>query len=93
MNYTPSEMEQMAVISIRNYLRKPWLTDAQVKEKYVMAIKVLINNATALLNNKVVGVTSMSQGSQSMTFKDTVEAFAITEDVKMLLPKQRVGVQ
>ena len=29
----------------------------------------------------------MSQGSQSMTFKEGIEAFTITGDVKALLPR------
>lgn len=86
MNYTPSELEQMAIISIRKYLNKDF-TDAEIKDKYSFAIKVIVNNATTLMNNKVPGVASMSQGSQSMTFKDGVEPFTITDDVKALLPR------
>lgn len=89
--YTPSELEQMAIISIRNYLNKKatdiGFTDAELKENYPLAIKVIVNNATTLINNKAPGVSSMSQGSQSMTFKDGVEAFTITDDVKALLPR------
>lgn len=84
--YTPIEKEQMAIISIRRYLNKDF-TDIEIKEKFALAIKVIVNNADTLLNTKAPGVTSMSQGSQSMTFKDGIEAYVITDDVKALLPR------
>ena len=84
--YDPVEKEQMAIIAIRRYLNKGF-TDEEIKEKFDLAIKVLINNAEYLMNTKVSGVTSMSQGSQSMTFKEGIEAFTITDDVKALLPR------
>lgn len=84
--YTPIEKEQMAIISIRRYLNKDF-TDIEIKDKFALAIKVLVNNAENLMNTKAPGVTSMSQGSQSMTFKDGVEAFSITDDIKALLPR------
>lgn len=84
--YDPVEKEQMAIIAIRRYLNKDF-TDEEIKEKFALAIKVLINNAEYLMNTKVSGVTSMSQGSQSMTFKEGIEAFTITGDVEALLPR------
>lgn len=84
--YDPVEKEQMAIIAIRRYLNKDF-TDEEIKEKFALAIKILINNAEYLMNTKVSGVTSMSQGSQSMTFKEGIEAFTITDDVKALLPR------
>lgn len=84
--YTPGEKEQMAIIAIRRYLNKDFTDDA-IREQFALAIKVLVNNAENLMNTKAPGVTSMSQGSQSMTFKDGVEAFSITDDIKALLPR------
>lgn len=86
MNYSPVEKEQLATIAIRRYLNKDF-TDTEIKEQFPLAIKVLVNNADNLMNAKAPGVTSMSEGGQSMTFKDGVEAFTITDDVKALLPR------
>ena len=89
--YTPEEKGQMAIISIKKYLNKAF-TDEEIKEQFSLAIKVLVNNAENIINIKPAGVTSITQGSQSMTFKNGTEAFTITDDVKALLPKPYIRV-
>jgi hypothetical protein len=77
------ELEQIAIISIRNYLNKDF-TDDEIKAKYPLAIKRLITNAQNL-ENKQIGVVSASEGSQSFTYAEGVEFGTITDDIKALL--------
>ncbi|MBY6816464.1 hypothetical protein HYH38_08305 [Clostridium botulinum] len=81
---TDEEYEKMAVIAIRNYLKKDF-TDTEIKEKFSIAIKRLLINAKEL-DNKPTGVVQATEGSQSITYKSGVEVGVITEDVKALLP-------
>lgn len=82
---TEIELEQVAIISIRNYLNKDF-TDDEIKTKYPLAIKRLITNAKNL-ENKQIGIVSASEGNQSYTYVDGVEFGTVTDDVKALLPK------
>lgn len=86
--FTDIEYEQMACIAIRNYL-KVNLSDEDIKNKYSLALKRLKENAMNFDKTKMAGVTSMSQGSRSITFEAGVESMSITNDVKMLLPKPK----
>lgn len=86
--FNDSEYEQMACIAIRNYL-KVKLTDEDIKNKYPLALKRLIENSKNFDKTAMAGVTSMSQGSRSITFEAGVESMSITNDVKMLLPKPK----
>lgn len=77
--------EAKAIFVIRNYLNKN-LTDVYIKKHYALAIDQLIENANKINSTKLVGVSSMSEGNQSISFNSNVEAWSITEDVKSLLP-------
>lgn len=77
--------EAKAILVIRNYLNKN-LSDAYIKKHYALAIDQLIENANKINSIKLVGVNSMSEGNQSISFNSNVEAWSITEDVKVLLP-------
>lgn len=77
--------EARAILVIRNYLNRN-LSDSYIKNNYVLAIDQLIENATKLQSMKMVGVKSMSEGNQSISFDTGAEAWSITDDVKMLLP-------
>lgn len=77
--------EAKAILVIRNYLNKN-LSDQYIKKNYVLAIEQLIENANMLNSRKLVGVKSMSEGNQSISFDSNVEAWSITTDVKALLP-------
>ena len=77
--------EAKAILVIKNYLNRN-LSDEYIKKNYVLAIDQLIENANKINSAKLVGVKSMSEGNQSISFDSNVEAWSITEDVKFLLP-------
>ena len=77
--------EAKAILVIRNYLNKN-LSDSYIKKNYAFAIDQLIENSNKINSAKLVGVSSMSEGNQSISFNSNVEAWSITEDVKSLLP-------
>lgn len=77
--------EAKAILVIRNYLNKN-LSDQYIKKNYALAIEQLIENANMLNSRKLVGVKSMSEGNQSISFDSNIEAWSVTADVKALLP-------
>ena len=77
--------EAKAILVIRNYLNRN-LSDEYIKKNYALAIDQLIENATKINSTKLVGVKSMSEGNQSISFDSNIEAWSITADVKALLP-------
>lgn len=77
--------EAKAILAIKNYLNRN-LSDEYIKKNYALAIDQLIENANKLNSTKPVGVKSMSEGNQSISFESNLEAWAITSDVKALLP-------
>ena len=82
---TDLELEQIAIISIRNYLNASF-TDEEIKSKHPLAIKRFIINAK-MLENKQIGIVSASEGSQSVTYAAGVEFGTITDDIKALVGK------
>jgi len=74
-----------AILVIRNYLNKN-LSDDYILKNYSLAIDQLIENASKINSAKSVGVKSMSEGNQSISFDSNIEAWTITPDVKVLLP-------
>lgn len=81
--------EAKAILVIRNYLNRN-LSDEYIKKNYALAIDQLIENANKINSAKLIGVKSMSEGNQSISFDSNIEAWAITEDVKSLLPMQYI---
>ena len=81
--------EAKAILVIRNYLNKN-LSDKYIRENYALAIDQLIENANRINSIKSVGVKSMSEGNQSITFDSNIEAWTVTSDVMALLPAQYV---
>ena len=77
--------EAKAILVIRNYLNKN-LSDEYIKKNYALAIEQLIENANKINSAKLIGVKSKSEGNQSISFDSNIEAWAITSDVKALLP-------
>lgn len=77
--------EAKAIVVIRNYLNKN-LSDQYIKENYTLAIDQLIENANKINSAKLVGVKSMSEGNQSISFDSNIETWSITADVEALLP-------
>lgn len=81
--------EAKAILVIRNYLNKN-LSDEYIRKNYALAIDQLIENANRINSIKSVGVKSMSEGNQSITFDSNIEAWTVTSDVMALLPAQYV---
>lgn len=81
--------EAKAILVIRNYLNRS-LSDQYIKKNYALAIDQIIENANRINSTKLVGVKSMSEGNQSISFDSNIEAWSITADVKSLLPAQYV---
>lgn len=77
--------EARAIIVIRNYLNRN-LSDEHIRKNYTLAIDQLIENANKLNSTKSVGIKSMSEGNQSISFDSNIEAWSMTADVKALLP-------
>lgn len=84
MAYTEEELEIIAINSIRNYLNVD-LTDKEIKDKYSYAFKPLYN-VIQQQANKPSGVSSVTQGSQSVTYSTNDNGY-ITDDIKAILPK------
>lgn len=82
---TDEELEQIAIISIRKYLNKDFTND-EIKINYPLAIKRLIINAKSL-EDKALGIQTISENATSVTYKDGIEFGVITDDVKALLPR------
>lgn len=81
--FTQDELDQIAIISIRNYLNKPSLTDENIKSEFPLAIKKIVTNISVV--DKRNGVKSVSQGARSVTYSDSQTY--ITDDIKLLLPR------
>lgn len=77
--------EAKAILVIKNYLNKN-VSEQYIKKNYTLAIDQLIENANRLNSTKLVGVKSMSEGNQSISFDSNIEAWSISTDVKALLP-------
>ena len=83
MTYSDEELEQIAINSIRNYLNIN-ATDEEIKSKYNYVFKPLYS-VIQEQSDKPIGVSSVTQGSQSITYNTSCGY--ITEDIKVLLPK------
>lgn len=78
--------EARAIIAIRNYLNRNF-SDEYIKQNFALAIDQIIENANKINSAKLVGVSSMREGNQSITFSSNVEAWSVTDDIRSLLPR------
>lgn len=78
--------QKIAILVIKNYLNRDF-TDEYILFNFELAIDELIETSTRLKTMKVTGMKSKSEGNQSMTFSDNIEAWIITPNVSMLLPQ------
>ena len=84
-----SKDQRKAILTIKNYLNvcgNLKYTDEYMMVEFELAIEELIESSIALKGIKVAGVKSKTDGVQSITFADGVEAWAITDNIKLLLP-------
>ena len=89
MEFTDLEIENICVQAIKEHLNKH-LTDEDVKSKYRVALMYMVEEAKEILRNTKTGISSISQGSQSISYDSTVQAFKVNESVKALLPKPSI---
>lgn len=89
MEFTDLDIENICVQAIKEYLNKP-LTDEEVKSEYRVALMYMVEEAKEILKNTKSGISSISQGSQSISYDANVQAFKVNESVKALLPKPSI---
>lgn len=75
--------EKKAVAVIRNYLNVEW-EDSHILSEYDFVVDQLIQNSKAA---KSADIKSISEGNQSVTYKDNSGPWTITDDIKAMLPR------
>ena len=75
--------QKKAVAVIKNYLNVEW-EDSYILSEYDFVVDQLIQNSKI---SKPTDVKSISEGNQSITYKDNSGPWNITDDVKSMLPK------
>lgn len=75
--------EKKAIAVIRNYLNVDW-EDNYVLTNYDFVVDQIIQNSK---NSNGTNIKSMSEGNQSVTYKDNSGPWTITDDIKAMLPK------
>ena len=81
--------QRKAILTIKNYLNLgPNLkyTDEYMMLNFELAIDELVESSLLVKAMKITGIKSKSDGVQSVTFADGVNAWVVTDNVKMLLP-------
>jgi hypothetical protein len=84
-----SKDQRKAILTIRNYLNigaNTKYSDDYMMIEFELAIDELIESSLAIKSIKTTGIKSKSEGNQSVTFESNIEAWTITDNVKMLLP-------
>lgn len=75
--------QKKAIAVIRNYLNVDW-EDDYILSEYDFVVDQLIQNSNAA---KSSDIKSISEGNQSISYKDTSGPWTITDDIKAMLPK------
>lgn len=75
--------QKKAIAVIKNYLNVEWGED-YILSNYDFAIDQLIQNSKI---SKSADIKSISEGNQSISYKDNSGPWTITDDVKAMLPK------
>ena len=75
--------EKKAIAVIKNYLNVEW-EDSYILSEYDFAVDQLIQNAKSAKN---ADIKSISEGNQSISYKDNSGAWTVTDDIKAMLPK------
>lgn len=81
--------QRKAILTIKNYLNVgPNLkyTDEYMMLNFELAIDEIVESSLAIKSIKTTGIKSKSDGVQSITFESNIEAWTVTDNVKMLLP-------
>lgn len=78
--------EKKAIAVIKNYLNVDW-EDDHILAEYDFVIEQIIQNSKT---SNATNIKSMSEGNQSITYKDNSGPWSITDDIKNMLPKPYV---
>lgn len=81
MNISIEQKKTVAVI--KNYLNVEW-EDSYILSEFDFAVDQLIQNSK---NANSSDIKSISEGNQSITYKDNSGPWTITDDIKAMLPK------
>lgn len=73
-----------AITLVKNYLNSSVYDATYIEDNFADAITELVYNA--YMNKDNGNIKSKSDGVQSVTFTDGVEAWSINDSVRMLLP-------
>lgn len=87
MNLTDEQIKSIVIKAIQNYLSNDKFDDVYIEEKFPEAIMVAIEEEKEKLKQPS-NVSSMSQGSRSVTYKN-IGVGMLSNNVKLLLPKPR----
>lgn len=89
--YSKEEIEQIAISLIQSYYDyESKYTDDYIKKRLSIPLKMIINNIQAI--EDLAGITnlsSISQGSRSVSFNSSVKNMYLTEEVKAVLPPKK----
>lgn len=75
--------QKKAIAVIKNYLNVEW-EDNYILSEYDFVVDQLIQNSKT---SKSTDIKSISEGNQSISYKDNSGPWTITDDVKAMLPK------
>ena len=84
--------QKRAIAAIKYYLRvenNPKWNDEYILTNYDLAVECIIENADRIndLKGNIPGVSQITEGSSSISIRKGHEAWAITDDIKTLLPR------
>lgn len=78
--------DKKAIAVIKNYLNVEW-EDSYILAEYDFVVDQIIQNSK---NSNQTNIKSMSEGNQSITYKDNSGPWTITDDIRNMLPKPYV---
>lgn len=87
MNLTDWQIESIVIKAIQNYLNNVKYDDVYIEMNFPEAIMVAIEEEKEKLKQPS-NISSMSQGSRSVTYKNTGIG-KLSDNVKALLPKPK----
>lgn len=75
--------QKKAITVIKNYLNVE-CEDEYILDEYYFVVDQLIQNSKS---SKSADIKSISEGNQSVSYKDNSGPWTITDDIKAMLPK------
>lgn len=87
MNLTDEQIKSIVVKAIQNYLNNDKFDDVYIEMNFQEAVMVAIEEEKEKLKQPS-NISSMSQGSRSVTYKNTGIG-KLSDNVKALLPKPK----